>query len=109
MEALDAVDGQAIKAFAKNRVKPGSEIRTDGWTHIVISNAKAFAQGTFHGLDAKRPQRCLDEFCCRLNRRFFDHALFSHLVGACSLAPPKRAGISRGEGAAATNFPKRLI
>jgi transposase-like protein len=118
MEVLDTVDGRAIKAFVKNRVKPGSEIRTDGlniysclakegfvhtaiphdpkkqpghlhWTHIVISNAKAFVQGTFHGLDDKHLQRCWDEFCYRLNRRFFDHDLFSHLVGACSLAPPK--------------------
>ncbi|MDR0706593.1 MAG: hypothetical protein LBF60_01770 [Treponema sp.] len=70
---------QAIKAFAKNRMKPGSEIRTDGlniynrlakegfvhtaiprdpkkqpehlhWTqHIVISNAKAFALGSTDG------------------------------------------------------------
>jgi hypothetical protein len=30
MEVLEAVDGRAIKAFAKDRVKPGSEIRTDG-------------------------------------------------------------------------------
>jgi transposase-like protein len=118
MKTLESVDGEAVKAFSKEHVRSDSEIRTDGlniynclakegfvhtaiphdpkkqpehlhWTHIVISNAKAFVQGTFHGLDAKHLQRYLDEFCYRLNRRFFDHDLFSHLIGACSLAPPK--------------------
>jgi transposase-like protein len=118
MQVLDSVDGDAVKEFSKAHVKPGTEIRTDGlniynclakegfvhnpakfdhktqpehlhWTHIIISNAKAFVTGTFHGLDAKHLQRYLDEFCYRLNRRYLCHNLFIHLVQACALAPPK--------------------
>jgi transposase-like protein len=118
MKVLESVDGEAVKAFSKEHVQPCSEIRTDGlnvynclakdgfihkaipydakkqpqhlhWTHIIISNAKAFVQGTFHGLDAKHLQRYLNEFCYRFNRRNFDHDLFSHLAHACVLSPPK--------------------
>jgi transposase-like protein len=118
MKILESVDGKAVKAFSKEHVKTGSEIKTDGlniynclakegfihtaipfdakkqpehlhWTHIIISNAKAFVQGTFHGLDAKHLQRYLDEFCYRLNRRYLAHDIFSHLANACALAPPK--------------------
>jgi transposase-like protein len=118
MKILESVDGEAVKAFSKEHVKPGSEIKTDGlniynclakegfthtlipfdankqpehlhWTHIIISNAKAFVQGTFHGLDAKHLQRYLDEFCYRLNRRYLAHDIFAHLSNACALAPPK--------------------
>lgn len=33
------------------------------WTHILISNAEAFVQGTFHGVDKKHLQFYLDDFC----------------------------------------------
>jgi transposase-like protein len=118
MKIMESVDGETVKIFAKEHVKPGSEIKTDGlniynclakegfahtatpfdakkrpehlhWTHIIISNAKAFVQGTFHGLEAKHPQRYLNEFCYRLNRRHLADDLFSHLANACALAPPK--------------------
>jgi transposase-like protein len=118
MQTVDAVNGENVKAFVKGRVNQGTEIRTDGlavynclakegythtplifdeknhpehlhWTHIVISNAKAFVQGTFHGLDCKHLQSYLDEFCYRLNRRYLANDIFSHLANACALAPPK--------------------
>jgi hypothetical protein len=41
------------------------------WLHTVLSNAKAFVGGTFHGLDSKHLQSYLDEFCYRFNRRKF--------------------------------------
>jgi len=34
--------------------------------HILISNAKAFLLGTFHGFGKKHLQSYLDEFCYRL-------------------------------------------
>jgi transposase-like protein len=118
MKVLESVDGAAVKEFSRAHVKPGAEIRTDGlniysrlagggfvhspakfdpknqpdhlhWTHIVISNAKAFINGTFHGLDQKHLQNYLDEFCYRLNRRFLSGNLFARLAIACALAPPK--------------------
>ncbi len=37
----------------------------------IISNAKAFIMGTYHGLSELHLQRYLDEFCYRFNRRKF--------------------------------------
>lgn len=54
------------------------------WVHIIISNAKAFINGTFHGLGRKHFQRYLDEFCYRFNRRFWENQLFDRLLVACS-------------------------
>jgi transposase-like protein len=53
------------------------------WIHTIISNAKAFIQGTYHGISKKYLQSYLDEFCYRFNRRFFEKELFGRLVNAC--------------------------
>jgi transposase-like protein len=112
-KTVDSVDGAAALGFAEATVAKGSEIRTDGlniypilaksgyklvqiahdpkkrpehlhWTHIVISNAKAFIDGTFHGLDGIHIQRYLDEFCYRFNRRWLAGGVFPRLVAACA-------------------------
>lgn len=54
------------------------------WLHTVLSNAKAFVGGTFHGLDSKHLQSYLDEFCYRFNRRKFEGEWFSRLVALCA-------------------------
>jgi len=54
------------------------------WLHTVISNAKAFIAGTYHGLDSKHLQSYLDEFCYRFNRRNFKGQLFNRLLNACA-------------------------
>jgi hypothetical protein len=38
------------------------------WLNIVISNAKRFILGTYHGLDGTHFQAYLDEYCYRVNR-----------------------------------------
>ncbi|MDR0764293.1 MAG: IS1595 family transposase [Synergistaceae bacterium] len=115
MKVVGAVNGASALSFAESTVAKGSEIRTDGlnvypvlgrngynlvqkkyspekqskhlhWTHIVISNAKAFIEGTFHGLDGIHLQRYLDEFCYRFNRRWLTGGVFSQLVLACALS-----------------------
>jgi transposase-like protein len=112
MEVMDRVDSTAVEAFACNHVVKGSEVRTDGlniynslsengyiltskkydpknqpehlhWLHIIISNVKAFIDGTYHGLDKKHLQRYLDEFCYRFNRRWIEPSIFVKLVNAC--------------------------
>ena len=109
----EAVDGENAKNFAVSSVAKGSEVRTDGlniynslsedgyihnqikydpenqpkhlhWTHIIISNAKAFIEGTFHGLDALHLQRYLNEFCYRFNRHLFKPGIFSRLIRTCA-------------------------
>lgn len=55
------------------------------WLHIMISNAKAFILGTYHGLPQKNLQEYLDEFCYRFSRRSFGPARLERLVAAiCS-------------------------
>jgi len=58
------------------------------WVHILISNAKAFIEGTYHGLDAIHLQSFFDEFCFRFNRRFWPQQLFARTLFACSCASP---------------------
>jgi len=111
MEVVETIDGETVKKFAQQSINAGSEVRTDGlpvysslekngyalvqknfdpkkqpnhlhWTHILVSNAKAFINGTFHGLDSIHLQRYLDEFCYRLNRRWFVVDIFSRLLNA---------------------------
>ena len=103
---------ETVKTFAEQAISKGSEIRTDGLpvysklanegytlvrkefdpkkqpehlhgTHIIVSNAKAFIDGTFHGLDSKHLQRYLDEFCYHLNRRWLLTSFFPNLLCVC--------------------------
>lgn len=117
IRTIRRLDTRAVKAFARPRIARGSNIRTDGllvyrgladigfnheeipatgkpkeellqWVHIVISNAKAFITGTFHGLGKKHIQRYLDEFCYRFNRRHREEEIFDRLLIACLTAKP---------------------
>lgn len=58
------------------------------WVNTIISNAKAYILGTYHGLPKKYLQRYLDEFCYRFNRRFCEKMIFKKLVNACLLSGP---------------------
>ena len=95
-----------MKKFAHAAFADGSIIRSDGyrsyipalegythehksydtnsgllhWLHVVISNAKAFILGTYHGLLKESLQSYLDEFCFRFSRRFFGAALLDRLA-----------------------------
>ena len=52
------------------------------WLHIIISNAKAFILGTYHGLPKKNLQSYLDEYeySFRFSRRNFGAALVERLT-----------------------------
>jgi len=54
------------------------------WLHTIISNAKAFVEGTYHGMERKHVQLYLDEFCYRFNRRLYHENLFERLALAMS-------------------------
>jgi hypothetical protein len=120
MLVVKRLDSRYVAKFAEKEIEPGATVRTDGlaiynvlatsykhepivakgkpkdavshWVHIVISNAKGFIDGTFHGLDEKHLQRYLDEFCYRFNRRYRESELFDRLLGACIEAPPTSYG-----------------
>ncbi len=113
MEIIPDIKGKTVVDFANNNIVPGSLINSDAyrsymalakedfehapvkfnpkdrpdhlhWLHTVISNAKAFIAGTFHGLDTKHLQAYLDEFSYRLNRRKFKGELFNRLLSCCA-------------------------
>ncbi len=50
------------------------------WVHIAISNAKRTLLGIFHKIKGKYLQNYLDEFCYKLNRRYFGNKLFDRLI-----------------------------
>ena len=58
------------------------------WLHVVISNAKSFILGTYHGLSKKYFQSYLDEYSFRFSRRDFGAALLERLTLAVSLSHP---------------------
>ena len=116
MTVVDNIDGATIGALVKADIRENQILKTDGfpaynvvgksghkhqrelvkgkkahevmkWTHILISNAKAFILGTFHGIGNKHLQAYLDEFCYRFNRRNWEPQLFDRLVTACANSP----------------------
>lgn len=50
------------------------------WVHIAISNAKRTLLGTFHKIKGKYLQNYLNEFCYKLNRRYFGNRVFERLI-----------------------------
>jgi transposase-like protein len=117
IEVIDGVTIEEIKRVAKQCIKPGSKIVSDGHTsyiplaqngysheariyykedkeeflkslHKVIGNVKAYILGTYHGLGAGYLQSYFDEFCFRFNRRFNPNEIFDRLLNACALATP---------------------
>ena len=54
------------------------------WVHIAISNAKRTLLGIYHKIKGKYLQLYLDEFCYKLNRRYFGERLFDRLLIAVS-------------------------
>ena len=52
------------------------------WVHIAISNAKRTLLGIYHKIKGKYLQLYLDEFCYKLNRRYFGERLFDRLTVA---------------------------
>jgi len=114
MEAVPNLQQETIGDFAVRNIEMGATIETDGyrsylkplsenfnhihevfdeasrnlhWLHTIISNAKAFINGTYHGLDKKHLQLYLNEFCFRFNRRYFTGGIFDRLVTAAAAAP----------------------
>jgi transposase-like protein/ribosomal protein L37AE/L43A len=111
MQVTENLKQKSVKAFAHAHIQPGSVIRADDyrsyppalqadytlrtqpydpkstelhWLHIIVSNAKAFILGTYHGLPKNNLQSYLNEFCFRFSRRFFFGKLFDSL--ACAMA-----------------------
>jgi hypothetical protein len=50
------------------------------WAHTIISNAKRGFLGVHHAMNNRYLQNYLNEFCFKLNRRYFGEALFERIL-----------------------------
>lgn len=57
-------------------------VKNLSWVYITISNAKRNLLGIYHKIKGKYLQLYLDEFCYKLNRRYFGERLFDRLTVA---------------------------
>lgn len=117
MQIIPDLKSDTIVQFADKHIVAGSDINSDAyrsynalakegfnheskkfnpkenpdhlkWLHTIVSNAKAFIAGTFHGIDEKHLQAYLNEFCYRFNRRRFKANLFNRLLSCCTSFSP---------------------
>lgn len=65
-------------------VKPKDAEKVLPWVHTMISNAKRSFLGIHHMISKKYYQDYLDEFCYKVNRRYFGEKLFDRLLFACA-------------------------
>ena len=75
---VDIADYVELHITEKSDKKTTEE--TLKWVHITISNAKRNLLGNYHKTKGKYLQLYLDEFCYKLNRRYFGEKLFDRLV-----------------------------
>ena len=59
-------------------------VKTLTWVHKAVSNAKRTLLGIYDKIKSKYLQLYLDEFCYKLNRRYFGDKLFDRLAIAMS-------------------------
>lgn len=71
---IDIADYVELHITEKSDKKTTEE--TLKWVHITISNAKRNLLGNYHKIKGKYLQLYLDEFCYKLNRRYFGEKLF---------------------------------
>jgi hypothetical protein len=50
------------------------------WVHSAIGNLKRVLQGIFHHIRPEYLQNYIDEFCYKLNRRYFGNAIFQRAL-----------------------------
>lgn len=75
---IDIADYVELHITKKSDKKTTEE--TLRWVHITISNAKRNLLGNYHKIKGKYLQLYLNEFCYKLNRRYFGEKLFDRLV-----------------------------
>jgi hypothetical protein len=65
------------------KVNPKDAGKVLPWVHMMISNAKRTLLGVHHMISTKYSQNYLDEFCYKVNRRYYGEQLFDRLLIVC--------------------------
>jgi len=72
-----------IGDYVEVHVQEKSDVETTKttlqWVHIAIANAKRWLLGIHHMIKGKYLQNYLNEFCYKLNRRYFGNRLFNRV------------------------------
>ena len=76
---------QYIDVHVSQKSSNETTINTLPWVHIAISNAKRTLLGIYHRIKGKYLQLYLDEFCYKLNRRYFGNRIFDRLTVAVAM------------------------
>jgi|TARA_B100000497_G_C7548373_1_gene331533 hypothetical protein len=73
-----------IAKYVEGHVKIKSDKQSTNeslrWVHMAISNAKRTLLGVYHKIRGVNLQCYLDEFCYKLNRRYFGDRLFDRIT-----------------------------
>ena len=64
-----------VKKHDKQIVKPQEASKKLPWVHTMIANAKRKFLGIHHSMSREYLQYYLDEFCYKVNRRYFNNPL----------------------------------
>jgi transposase-like protein len=67
---------KAVENHLIENSKTAFETQSLKWVHIAISNVKRTLLGIYHSINESYLQKYLDEFCYKLNRRYFGKNLF---------------------------------
>lgn len=81
-KSYPAAANSASYAITAKKFDPVNDATHLKWLHTIVSNAKAFVLGTYHGLGKKHLQAYLDEYCYRFSRRTFVGQGFNRLLQA---------------------------
>lgn len=112
MTVINSLKKEDIKKSVESIIDKGSTILTDGsnsynelkenyihkpkvstkkeaskalpWVHTAISNAKRLLLDMYHGIDADFLQSYLNEYCFKLNRRYFENKFERLLIASVS-------------------------
>lgn len=112
MQVTESLKKKEITKYTENTIEKGSTLLTDGsnsfndlhknfnhvpkvvppkeaskalpWVHTAISNAKRLLLDIYHRIDDDFLQSYLNEFCFKLNRRYFDNIFERLLIASVS-------------------------
>jgi len=71
---------QVVQAHQKENSQKSFRTKNLKWVHVAISNLKRNLLGLYHSVSQHHLQRYLDEFCYKINRRYFGDKLFDRAV-----------------------------